>query len=351
MACPAESKPIPSSFDKYGGMYAGKIKGNGKIDRFQGWSRFNATTLNDTRVGSFSSGKEDNHNFNTLYNLREEDHPVTTTRTTTQTRILTKSRSTNKDAATARRAPIVNESAIPRSNLKVSSIPEDAPKVEKVDVISSTPRIRHTRSASFAPPYGGYSAKPSAAASNSPPSVVRSPPAETTARQSPEVAPEIANLRRQASEPAGRFVHRRGSSDMAALRGAAADFFSSDKLEPEISSSRRSLHGNESPKDSEKMKGSPMKENGSTSSRSSSVAGSPTVARTSSAENLFANGASPPSSSGGSLHSRSASCNVGNLLGAATSGAYSGGGLNSGNISHFSFQPSNYTLISLLMSG
>jgi len=128
---------------------------------------------------------------------------------------------------------------------------------------------------------------------------------------------------------------------MAALRGAAADFFSSDsglKLEPE--NSRRSSIGND-PELKMKSGTSPVKESGSTSSRSSSVAGSPTVARTSSTENLFANGGSPPSS-GGSHHSRSASCNVGNLLGAATSGAYSGGGLNSGE--YFQLSDSNFTL-------
>lgn len=351
MACPAESKPIPSSFDKYGGMYAGKIKGNGKIDRFQGWSRFNATTLKDTtRVGSFSSVKGDDYNFNsTLYNLREEDHLTTVPAAAKPAEPTQQKKSSSSFFSKSRssRAPIAPESTklngvksepIPRSDLTVSSIPEDAPKVEMAT--SATTRIRHTRSASFAPPYGGYAAKPpasqtspaaAAAPSGSPPQAARVHSPESTARQSPEAV--VPDLRRQVSEPAGRLLHRRGSSDMAALRGAAADFFSSDsvlKLEPE---NRRSPRGSESPKDSEmKMKSgtSPVKENGSTSSRSSSVAGSPTVARTSSAENLFANGGSPPSS-GGSHHSRSMSCNVGNLLGAATTGAYTGGGLNSGN--------------------
>ena len=87
---------------------------------------------------------------------------------------------------------------------------------------------------------------------------------------------------------------------------------------------------------------SPVKESGNgsassggSSSRGSSLTGSPTVNRTSSNENLFANGGSP--TSGGSAHSRSSSGNVGNLLGAISSGSYTGGGLNTGKLSKQNF--------------
>lgn len=316
MACLAESKPIPSSFDKYGTVYTGKLKGNGKIDRFEGWSRFNATTLNDTRVGSFSSNKEDNANFTNLYNLHEEDYPNPPTNKSG--RLLTKSRST--------KAPIAPETKLksvksdPRSDRKQG--PEPLPEETST---APAPRIRHARSASFAPPYAGYPVKPSPSRPN-----VRTSPEAHGTQHSPESV--TANSRRQAAEPATAraTLHRRGSSDMAALRGAAADFFSSDsslKLEPETT--RRSSIGNDILE--VKRKTTPVKERGggSVSSRNSSVAGSPTVARTSSSVESASGGRSPTGE--GMRHARSASCNVGNLLGAATSGAYSGGGLNSGS--------------------
>ena len=98
--------------------------------------------------------------------------------------------------------------------------------------------------------------------------------------------------------------------------------------------------GNESSKEgSSGMKSKTGSSPESVGSRGSSMAGSPTVARTSSSENLFTSGrfvsgSSPPApSSGASHHVRSASCNVGNLLGGATTGTYSGGGINPGTVS------------------
>lgn len=57
MACEAEKKLGPSCYELYGGMMfgGGKVHGSvaGKIDRFQGWSRFNAATLGETHcIGS-----------------------------------------------------------------------------------------------------------------------------------------------------------------------------------------------------------------------------------------------------------------------------------------------------------
>lgn len=345
MACQTESKPVAtSSYDTYGGVYAAKNFSNGKIDRFQGWSRFNAATLNDTRIGSFSTGKEDSHNYKNLYNVREEE-PTTSAKAEMQPRsILKKSSNTNRDTSSrlsrsssavhlesskANAQPPKPESSksLSRSDYKGDTSPEA--KAGKAEA-SSTPRIRHARSASFAPPYGGYGAKPSTQAI--PP---KSPPVDTSRETSRQEASEAA-LRQQATETPR--LHRRGSSDMAALRGAAADFFSSDsgpKLE------RYSL-GNENPKEGAsgmKMKTGSSPENGSVGSQGSSMAGSPTVARTGSAENLFTSGrsgsgSSPPApSNGASHHVRSASCNVGNLLGGATTGTYSGGGINPGRVS------------------
>jgi hypothetical protein len=88
-----------------------------------------------------------------------------------------------------------------------------------------------------------------------------------------------------------------------------------------------------------KTKTSSSPENGSVGSRGSSMAGSPTVARTNSSENIFTSGpsgtgSSPTAPSNGAFHHvRSASCNVGNLLGGATTGTYSGGGINPGRVS------------------
>ncbi|CAM6038647.1 unnamed protein product [Sphagnum compactum] len=57
MACEAEKKLGPSCYELYGGMMfgGGKVHGSvaGKIDRFQGWSRFNAASLGETHcIGS-----------------------------------------------------------------------------------------------------------------------------------------------------------------------------------------------------------------------------------------------------------------------------------------------------------
>ena len=332
-----------SSYDKYGGVYAGRYS-NGKIDRFTGWSRFNAATLNDTRIGSFSTGKEDSDNYKNLYNVREEGASSSANAEEQPRSILKKSSSINKDTSSrlSRSSSSVNPEStrtkaqppkpdssklLPRSD-KGDTSPEVA-KAGKVEA-TSTPRIRHARSASFAPPYGGYGAKPSTPAI--PP---KSPPGDTSRETSRQEVAEAA-LRPQASVTPR--LHRRGSSDMAALRGAAADFFSSDsgpKME------RYSL-GNENSKEVAsrmKTKTGSSPENGSVGSRGSSMAGSPTVARTNSSENIFTSGpsgtgSSPPAPSNGAFHHvRSASCNVGNLLGGATTGTYSGGGINPGRVS------------------
>ena len=335
----------PSTYDMYGGVYAGKNFSNGKIDRFQGWSRFNAATLNDTRIGSFSTGKEDSYNYKNLYNLREEEATLpakaesqprsilkkSSTMKDTSSRLTRSSSSVHPESSTAFAQPPRpgSSKSLPRSDYKVDPSPEVA-KAGKVEA-SSTPRIRHARSASFAPPYGGHSAKPSTQ-----PLPPKSPLRETSRESSRQEVTEAA-LRHQAPEIPR--LHRRGSSDMAALRGAAADFFSSDSG-PKLD--QYSL-GNENLKDSAsgtKSKAGSSPENGSTGSRGSSMVGSPTVARTSSSENLFtsgrsATGSSPPApSNGGSHHVRSASGNVGNLLGGATTGTYSGGGINTGSVSH-----------------
>uniref|UniRef100_A0A7I4F338 Uncharacterized protein n=1 Tax=Physcomitrium patens TaxID=3218 RepID=A0A7I4F338_PHYPA len=344
MACQAESKSVPTStYDRHGGMYAGKLSGNGKIDRFQGWSRFNASTLNDARTGSFSTGKEDDLNYKNLYNLAGENLSGTRKTETQLREMLKKSSSGSKVASSLpSRAPILhseNNKGNPQSTKPESakSLPRgdnsDAARVGNVEA-SSAPRARHARSSSFAPPHGGYSAKPPSHTSSTSPltahSAPKSPPADSF-RQVPEVAD--AAVRRHSTE--GVRFHRRGSSDMPALQGEAADFFSSDsalKLGPEM---RRHSLGNVSFKGGSsgmKMKMAASPENGSTSSRGSSIAGSPTVARTSSSENLYASGGSAPcsssASSGISHHSQSTSCNVGNLFGATSSGSYTGGGLN-----------------------
>lgn len=340
MACQTESKPVAtSSYDKYGGVYAGRYS-NGKIDRFTGWSRFNAATLNDTRIGSFSTGKEDSDNYKNLYKVREEGASSSANAEAQPRSILKKSSSINKD--TSSRLSRSSSFAYPESTRTNAQPPKPdsskllprsdkgdrSPEVAKAGKVeaTSTPRIRHARSASFAPPYGGY-AKPSTPAI--PP---KSPPGDTSRETSRQEVAEAA-LRPQASVTPR--LHRRGSSDMAALRGAAADFFSSDsgpKLE------RYSL-GNENSKEVAsrmKTKTGSSPENGSVGSRGSSMAGSPTVARTNSSENIFTSGpsgtgSSPPAPSNGAFHHvRSVSCNVGNLLGGATTGTYSGGGINPG---------------------
>lgn len=321
MACQAESKPVAtSSYDMHGGVFASKKLSSGMIDRFQGWSRFNAATLNDTRIGSFSTSKEDSNNYNDLNNVREEGPSAISEKgESSQSRgVLKKSSSTSKDPSSrlGRSSSSVHPvpkpesvKALPRSESYKGDTSPEVAKAGKV-AATSTPRIRHSRSASFAPPYGGYGAKASTPAV--PPKSPRGETSRETSRQ------EV--LERQ---------HSRGSSDMAALRGAAADFFSSDsgpKME-------RYSFGNENSKEGMKSKTASSPENGSVGSRGSSTGGSPTVARTGSSENLFTSGNSPSiPSNGGSRHARSVSCNVGNLLGGATAGSYSGGGVNTGSV-------------------
>ncbi|XP_024370770.1 TPR repeat-containing thioredoxin TTL1 isoform X1 [Physcomitrium patens] len=346
MACEAETKSVPTStYDMYGGMYVGKLSGNGKIDRFQGWSRFNANTLSDTRTGSFSTGKEDNFNYKNLYNLAEENLSFPQSSESQFGGILKKSRSAVKGASSRpSRSPILHPENVKSNSQSAKPEPSKAvPRSDSSEVpragtteVSSTPRIRHARSVSFAPTHGGSSAKPPSPPMASSPSSAQFAPKNLPA-DTPRLAPEVADVSVRRHSTDGSRLHRRGSSDMAALRGEAADFFSSDsgpKLDRET---RRYSLGAEFSKDGSsgmKTKTASCTENGSTSSRGSSTAGSPTVARTGSSENLFTTGgcasSSSPTSSNASYHTRSASCNVGNLFGAISSGSYTGGGLNTG---------------------
>lgn len=364
MACEAEKKFAPSGYDLYGGMYGGKVyeaTGNGKIDRFQGWSRYNAATLKDTRIGS--SSKEDSYNHGATYNYQAESFtssPKPVYNQGLDSPRIARGVSQPDAPRPARSAsmpesPKVNDHAagIRRvtSQTQAETQAQTADRKIETPVPVSTPRVRHARSASSGvPPFGGFVGKPAASpiarGASSPPDALSipedqiSPPSDGTTLKREGLS---GTLRREGS----RTLHRRGSSDMAGLRTASL-FNAAENPNSGIEGGR--LYGG-SPSDLKLKVGvSPFKEsspkevaNGSCSggsSRGSSVAGSPTVARTSSTENLFGgvvgNGSysssTSPTSGGASF--RSSSGNVGNLLGAVSSGSgcYTGGGLNTGII-------------------
>lgn len=74
----SEKKLSPSSFNLYnGGVVNGKVPGTtqtGKIDQFQGWSRFNGAQLDEPRISSFS--KQDTVSYDSLYKASSHDNNV-----------------------------------------------------------------------------------------------------------------------------------------------------------------------------------------------------------------------------------------------------------------------------------
>lgn len=72
----SEKKLSPSSFNLYnGGMVNGKVPGTTrieKIDQFQGWSSFNGAQLDEPRISSFS--KQDTVSYGSLYKESSHDN-------------------------------------------------------------------------------------------------------------------------------------------------------------------------------------------------------------------------------------------------------------------------------------
>jgi hypothetical protein len=344
----AEKKLSPSSFNLFnGGPLNGKVPGTtqiGKIDRFQGWSRLNAAQLDEPRISSFS--REDAISYGSLYRESFLDNNVN--------KGVEKQSTVSAGNGNMTRSSLRNSSQASSSGSEHVSATVDTP----TSALASEARGLRS-SGSGVPPLSGGSPSSSRPGNTS----------NMNARdQNNETSPGLglhgrSSFTDDSFNKEHRGTHRRQMSDVGSA--TVDSLFNGEprrNVSGQMSSSGSSTGGNTprvgsdsspywswsdsgrfSSKDGSswstsssggspsilnlKVSSSPVADSPSPrastsssggSSRGSSVAGSPTVSRTSSVGNPISKSTGLASSEGSSTissASRSSSCNVGNLRG------------------------------------
>lgn len=336
-----EKKLSPSSYNLFnGGALNGKVPGTtqtGKIDRFQGWSMFNGAQLDESRISSFS--KEDSFSYNSLYKGNSHDKNV-------------KKDVERQSTGTAGSGNAVRNALRNSSKASSSSIGTASAVVDPSDAQARALRS----SVNGVPPLAGGS--PSASRSGN--------AANVNSRVENSATSASIAIHERSSSSDDRFnKEHRGTytKHISDVEGITVDsLFNGEprrNVSGEMSSSGSSTGGNTprvgndsspywsrsdsgrfSSKDGSswsssssggspsvlnlKVSSSPVVDSPSPrastsssggSSRESSVAGSPTVGRTSIVGNLFgkSTGSAPSESSPTTNPPRSSSCNVGHL--------------------------------------
>lgn len=332
-----EKKFSPSSFSAYhGGALNGKVSGTtqtGKIDRFQGWSRFNGAHLDEPRISSFS--REDSFSYSSLY--KEKPHESDVKKDQRQSTVTAGNGNASK-------------SSLRNGSKACSSSHEPVSAV----VDASTAEGKALRSSgSGVPPLAGGSPGANRSGNSTQPNLRD----ENSAASSGLVVHGRSSSSDDSLNKDHHGTHRRRMSDVGTV--TVDSLFNGEprrNVSGEMSSSGSSTGGNTpkvgndsspywsrsdsgrfSSKDGSswsssspsvlnlKVSSSPVVDSPSPrastsssggSSRGSSVAGSPTVGRASSTGNLFGKATGlAPSESTPTTNSRSSSCSIGQLRG------------------------------------
>lgn len=325
----SEKKPDPSGFDVHSGPLNGKVlgtTGSGKIDRFQGWSRYNSAHGNEAPISSCS--KDDTLRYSSVYGEAfHSDSPKNATETHSG---CIDNGSTHGAGSPDYAIGSAQEdgSTLPMKSLRSSGggvppLAGGSPGSGRVgsaathsnarDDTSSPGIAMHGRSNSTDDSFrkehhGGHRRQMSDVGSVRVESLLNGEARRNVSGEIYSSGSSTGGSTPRTGSDSSRYWSRsdsgRFSSETTSSSGGSPSVFS-------LKVGSNPVVDSPSPRASSSSSGG--------SSRGSSIAGSPTVGRTSSAGNLFCSG-SNGTEAGIGLGHRSASCNVGNLRASISSG-------------------------------